>query len=173
MKAPINKTIYLLGLLLLSTVSCEKNYPTTTIENPPPTYGLVKTVLGFDVAALASIPSSSATPYIPADCRTTAYTAGQGEVAIVSISTSLTTSSVSNNLLSSSIGVEVNGSGTFTEISSRMYSNTSYGSVAMTITKSYPLEAGKSYVFATVLSCPTATPINKFSAMATVMVVKQ
>lgn len=169
----VNKALGLLILVLLLTVSCEKNYPQTIIENPAPTYGLVKAVLDYDVAALANIPASSATPFIPLDCRTTAYTAGEGERALITLNTSLTTSSLANNLLSCSVGVEVNGSGTFTEVSSRVYGNTTYGSIALGVTKSYPLEVGKTYVFATVLSCPTATPLNKFSSLCTVMVVKQ
>ncbi|MFM6953901.1 MAG: hypothetical protein ACKOWL_02835 [Sphingobacteriaceae bacterium] len=158
---------------LVAVSACKKD--TAAPVAATPALGGIKKVLGFDATAvMAGTPLVAGTPVVPVKCQTAAYTAGDGEVAVISINASLFPSVTANTLFQLAATVDIDNSGTFTPISNLAMGNMSGGAVCLSVAKVYPLTAGKSYVFASEWSVTVGTVnATKSVGSATVLIIKQ
>jgi hypothetical protein len=151
--------------------ACKKD--NTVPASATPALGGIKAILGFDASAV--VPGLTAnTPVVPNKCKTTAYTAGEGETAVINMSASLFPSVPANTMFQLRAAVDIDNSGTFIEISQAGQANMSGGGVCVSVAKVYPLIAGKTYIFASELNLSVANVSSSQSTgSATVLIVRQ
>lgn len=137
--------------------------------------GVVK-VLSFQAdSVLATL--ASAVPTVPDKCKTAAYTAGAGERAVITVDGSLFPNALVNAIVYVGVAVFKNGA-PFEAIGDDKnrysFEGLNDGVASSSITVTYPLVAGTSYVFGTIFESGSASTfaITKSTCHGTALIVR-
>jgi hypothetical protein len=137
--------------------------------------GIVK-ILEFDPALLNVLANLAAmTPTVPNTCRTAAYTAGNGEYALINTNGSVYPTNVANGLLLIRAGISTDGGVNFTPVSNQAMESMSDGAATAGVSKYYPLTAGQTYIFGTIFESSALVNVLmlRSTCSCTVSIVKQ